>query len=113
MPNAVAEPDIHQEEERQLGAMGLLQHLEELRSRVIYSLISIVVGFLACWKFAGHIFRWMQTPLTHALTLHHLDPHLAYLNPTDPFNMYMKIVLCAGIIVALIVILYQVSVFIS
>src|SRR5947209_19608008 len=113
MPNAVAEPDIHQEEERQLGAMGLLQHLEELRSRVIYSLISIVVGFLACWKFGGHIFRWMQTPLTHALTLHNLDPHLAYLNPTDPFNMYMKVGLYAGIFAASPIILYQVWLFIS
>ena len=93
--------------------MGLLQHLEELRKRVIISLISMVVGFLACWKFAGYIFQWMQAPLTAALKAHNLDPHLAYLNPTDPFNMYMKVGLYAGIFVASPVILYQVWLFIS
>src|SRR5947209_3190629 len=114
MPNVAVGTDLQpQEEERQLGSMGLLQHLEELRKRVIISLISMVVGFLACWKFAGYIFQWMQAPLTAALKAHNLDPHLAYLNPTDPFNMYMKVGLYAGIFVASPVILYQVWLFIS
>ena len=113
MPNAAVESELQEKEERQLGSMGLLQHLEELRKRVIYSVIAVLVGFLGCWKLAGHIFQWMQTPLTQALKNHNLDPHLAYLNPTDPFNMYMKVGLYAGIFVASPIILYQVWLFIS
>src|SRR5947209_14326618 len=55
----------------------------------------------------------MQAPLTHALKIHNLDPHLGYLNPTDPFNIYMKVGLYAGIFAASPVILYQVWLFIS
>ena len=42
----------------------------------------------------------MQKPIVTALANHGLDQKLVYLNPTDPFNMYLKISFLAGIFVA-------------
>src|SRR5437879_2725568 len=46
MPNAAVESELQEKEERQLGSMGLLQHLEELRKRVIYAVVAVLVDFL-------------------------------------------------------------------
>lgn len=112
MPDSVMEPEI-EHEERQLGQMGLLQHLEELRQRVIYSLIAIVVCFGAGWYYADKIFYLMEKPIKAALAAHGYDTKLGYVDPTDPFNLYLKIGLYAGIFFASPVILYQVWMFIS
>ena len=55
----------------------------------------------------------MQKPIMTALSNHHLDTKLVYLNPTDPFNMYLKISLLAGIFLASPFVLYQVWAFIA
>jgi sec-independent protein translocase protein TatC len=116
MPDLAVEPEEEKEERRQLGSMSLLQHLEELRKRIIYSLVAVAVCFLACWKFAGVIYLKMAGPLLAALKAHNLplaDQKLAYLNPTGPFNLYMKVGFIVGIFVASPIILYQVWMFIS
>lgn len=112
MPD-VMDPEIEHSEERQLGQMGLLQHLEELRQRVIYSLVSVVVFFGVGWYFAEKIFFLMEKPIKAALIAHGYDPRLSYANPTDPFNIYLKIGLYSGIFLASPVILYQLWMFIS
>jgi len=114
MPSLDVEPE--KEEGRQLGSMSLLQHLEELRKRIIYSGAAIGICFLACWKFAGKIYQLLEVPIQKALELHNFpiaERKLAYLNPTEPFNLYMKIGLIAGIFVASPIVLYQVWLFIS
>ncbi len=40
-----------------MPTMGFLEHLEELRRRIIYSIIAVAVGFLACWNYAERILR--------------------------------------------------------
>jgi sec-independent protein translocase protein TatC len=55
----------------------------------------------------------MQRPIIQALSSHQLDTQLVYLNPTEPFNIYMKIGLMAGLFVASPFILYQVWAFIA
>jgi sec-independent protein translocase protein TatC len=112
MPETAVEPQI-EKEQKQLGAMSLLQHLEELRRRIIYSMIAIVVAFGACWYYAEQIFAKMQIPIQQALKAHNWDTALVFTNPTEPFNLYLKIGLFAGIFVASPVILYQVWMFIS
>lgn len=97
----------------QLQAMSFLQHLEELRRRIIYSVLAIAAGFGLCWYWSDRIFMWMQAPITFALHRNGLDQKLVYLNPTEPFNIYLKIGLIAGIFVASPFILYQVWAFIA
>jgi sec-independent protein translocase protein TatC len=112
MPNTAVEPEIEQEQ-RQLGSMSLLQHLEELRRRIIFAVGAVAVCFGVGWYYADRIYRIMQQPIQAALRNHHWDTQLTYLNPTDPFNNYLKIGLIAGIFVASPILLYQVWMFIS
>lgn len=112
MPNTAVEPELEQEQ-RQLGSMSLLQHLEELRRRIIFSVVAVAVCFSVGWYYADRIYRLMQQPIKQALLNHHWDAQLTYLNPTDPFNNYLKIGLIAGVFVASPILLYQVWMFIS
>jgi sec-independent protein translocase protein TatC len=93
--------------------MGFLEHLEELRKRIIWSIAYIGIGFSVCYWWHEAIFGWMQKPIVFALKNHNLPVNLVYTNPTDPFNMYLKISLIVGIFVASPFVLYQVWAFIA
>jgi sec-independent protein translocase protein TatC len=113
MPEIVAEPEEKQEQ-RQLSSMSLLQHLEELRRRIIYSVAAVAAGSCVGWWFAkDKIYPLMEKPILVVFKKYHIDHGLTYLNPLAPFNMYLKIGLMAGIFIACPVILYQIWQFIS
>lgn len=111
MPEMVAEPP--EKEKDNLPAMGFLEHLEELRRRIIFSLIAVAVGFFACWGYAERIYGIMQRPIMVALQHNGMPEKLVYLNPTEPFNMYLKVALLAGLFLTSPFVLYQVWAFIS
>src|SRR5437899_8427130 len=114
MPELVAETQDKKEvEQRQMGSMSLLQHLEELRKRVIYCVAAVAICFGAGWYKADYIYGKMMVPIMAALKKYNWDTQLTYLNPTDPFNNYMKIGLIAGIFIASRVLLSQVWMLIS
>ncbi len=100
-------------ERADLPGMSLLDHLQELRKRLVYSIISIAVGFAVAYGFRQRIAALMIAPITKALADNHLPTKLAYLNPMDPFNFFLKIGLFGGIMVASPFILYQVWLFIA
>src|ERR1039457_7069592 len=112
MPSPIVETAQKRASEEMTG-MSFLEHLEELRRRIIYSFLYVVAGFCVCWWFHEQIFTIMQKPIVTALANHKMDTQLVYLNPTDPFNMYLKIAFLAGIFVASPFVLYQVWAFIS
>jgi sec-independent protein translocase protein TatC len=97
----------------EMTGMSFLEHLEELRRRLIYSFLYIAGGFGVCWWFHEQIFAMMQKPIMQALHNHHMEQKLVYLNPTDAFNMYLKVAFLAGIFVASPFVLYQVWAFIA
>ncbi len=91
--------------------MGLLEHLGELRQRVIYALVWLVVGFVVAWFFHEPLFEWMLVPLQqvaedHAADIHHKD--LA-----EPIYVYLKLSLLAGAFIGAPGILYNVWKFIA
>jgi hypothetical protein len=65
-------------------SMPLLAHLEELRKRIICSVVAVLAGFLSCWSFADRIFGLMQQPIIQSLRYPGLGGGLVYLNPTEP-----------------------------
>ena len=95
------------------GSMSLMEHLEELRRRFIYSAIGVAVAFGICWMYVTNIYGYMARPITLALARHGQSQQLIYLSPTEPFNVYLKIALLAGIFLASPFLLYQVWMFIS
>lgn len=99
--------------EEKMEGMSFLAHLEELRKRIIRAAMAVAVGFFACWYYADNIFAFMMVPIMDALRRNHMDQKLVYLNPTEPFNLYIKVGLIAGLFLASPFVLYQVWAFIA
>jgi sec-independent protein translocase protein TatC len=100
-------------EKEPMQTMGFLDHLEELRKRLVYSIIAVGVGFGICWWKVERIYDVMQRPIIDVLHKNHMPEHLGYLNPTDPFNLYLKVAALAGLFLTSPFVLYQVWMFIS
>ena len=96
-----------------MPTMGFLDHLEELRKRIVYSMISIAAGAVACWYYRELIYGVMQRPIMDALRANGMPEKLVYLNPTEPFNLYLKIAALGGLFLTSPFVLYQVWMFIS
>jgi sec-independent protein translocase protein TatC len=97
----------------QMMSMPLLAHLEELRKRIIFSVLGVLVGFISCWSFADRIFGFMQQPIIGALRHHGIAGGLVYLNPTEPFNLYLEVALVGGLFAASPFVFYQLWLFIA
>jgi sec-independent protein translocase protein TatC len=106
----VADRETTPDPESELPKMTFLDHLEELRRRLIVSFIAVGIAFCACWAFAEQIFGFLQAPLTM-----YLPPgdKLAYTRLTAPFFLYMKVSFFAGLFVASPVILLQLWLFVA
>ena len=102
------ETDPEQEQEALSGQMSFLDHLEELRKRIINSLIAIGVAFGACWWLADRIFRMVSRPIMRAGVT-----SLVVSSPTEGFNLELKLAVMAAIFLAAPFILGQVWLFIS
>jgi sec-independent protein translocase protein TatC len=89
--------------------MSFLEHLDELRSRLIRSVLSLVVGFGACWGFREQIFEVLVQPLKRAFP----EIRLIFTSPTEALMLYMKMAFFVGIFVVAPYILYQVWAFVS
>jgi sec-independent protein translocase protein TatC len=100
-------------ERAELPGMSLLEHLAELRRRLIHIALYLIGGFFATWWLHEKIYAFMQRPIVYALAKHGMPTQLVYHNPIDPFNMYLKISFMAGCIVACPFVLYEVWLFIS
>jgi sec-independent protein translocase protein TatC len=110
-PTAAGLDEASEPPETTLPKMSFLDHLEELRKRLIISIIAIGVAFLGCWNFADKIYAWIQAPLTKFLPKG--DQKLAFTRLTEPFMLYMKVAFFAAIFVASPIIMWQVWRFIS
>jgi len=88
--------------------MSFLEHLEELRVRLIRSLLALVAGFAVCWGFRERIFHFITEPLRRAQQVEFI-----YTSPTEAFMLYMKMAFFVGIFLAAPFILYQVWAFVS
>jgi sec-independent protein translocase protein TatC len=96
-----------------MPTMGFLDHLEELRRRVVYSVAFVAAGFFACWGFRVKIYAIMQRPIMEALQANGMSEKLVYTSPVEPFNLYLKIAALAGLFLTSPFVLYQVWMFIS
>jgi sec-independent protein translocase protein TatC len=94
----------------ELPKMSFLDHLDELRKRLLVSIVAILAGFLICWNYADRIFAKIQDPITRFLPK---GESLAYTRLTAPFFLYMKVAFFAGLFIAAPVILLQVWLFIA
>jgi len=107
-------PSQNPEEEHVNGKqMSFFEHLEELRQRLIRSILAIFIAFGICFYFSDHIYGYLAKPLTDTLRSLHMSDKLVYTNPIDPFNLYIKLSVVVGLFLASPYILYQLWLFIS
>ena len=93
--------------------MSFLEHLEELRVRLLHSIYSIIVTSCVCFYFHNAIFAYLGKPITDSLRALGLPSSLVFTNPVDPFNLFIKISILGGIFLASPYILFQLWLFIS
>ncbi len=95
----------------ELPGMSLMEHLEELRKRIIHSAIYLALGFFTAFYFHEQLFSIVQIPLDR---LHlPVTNKLNYMHPMDPMNYYMYVSFVGGAILASPFVLYQVWLFIA
>ena len=84
----------------------LVEHLDELRSRLIVALVALVPAFLVAFAFHEQLIEWLMEPLPD-------DQRLVTLGVTEPFTTSIKVSLLAGIALALPALLWQVWSFLA
>jgi len=91
--------------------MPFLDHLEELRWRIIWSLLALAVAFAAAFVVVmkGNVIGILEQPILPYLA----GRKLVYTNPGDPFRIVMTTSFALGFVLALPVIIYQVWAFLS
>ncbi len=73
--------------EKSPDEMTFLEHLEDLRKRLFYSAIALVVCFVPGWIFSKQLFHILARPVTQFLPA---GEKLTYLHLIDPFMLYLK-----------------------
>ena len=102
--------DVDLEPTEEAGKMSFLEHLDELRRRIIYSLIAVGIGFAAAYAYIEVIFAFIMRPMQQMLPA---GQTLIYTEPTEAFMLMIKIGLMAGLILASPVVFAQVWLFIA
>jgi len=94
-------------ERADLPGMSLMEHLDELRRRIIHSAAYLIAGFAIAWIFRIQLLHFLQAPLLK------IGKSLVFTHPMDALNLYLYVALLAGAIIASPFILYQVWLFIA
>ena len=104
--------DDDREAELEEGRMPLLDHLKELRNRLIWSLSAIGIAFVICYQFKEHIYGFLVHPLA-VIFEGQTGRHLIYTGLTEAFFTYVKVSLWAAICLAFPVIASQIWKFVA
>ena len=92
------------------GKMSLLEHLDELRKRIIRACLGVLVGILLGFLYINEIFNFVLQPTIRAMPA---GRTLIYTRPGEAFSMYVTVSLITGAILASPFIMYQVWKFIA
>ena len=90
--------------------MSFLEHLDELRKRLIYIVYSLIAGCVIAYIFIGKIFDFVMRPMQRVLGP---ETHLQYTSGAEPFMLLIKMGFLVGIFIASPLILWQIWKFIA
>jgi len=108
----MSNPNQDDEAEIEASKAPLLEHLIELRKRLVYSLLALFAGFIICFAFADPIYNFLTAPLAHAMA-GQPNRHLIYTQLYEKFFTNAKVGLFAGLCLAFPVIAAQVWMFVA
>jgi sec-independent protein translocase protein TatC len=92
------------------GKMSFLEHLDELRKRIVWALVGVLVGFSIAIFFYQELWLFVMGPMQELLQP---GQQLIYTDPTEQLMLYVKICVIAGILIASPLVMTQVWLFIS
>ncbi|ADV12617.1 twin-arginine translocase subunit TatC [Mesorhizobium ciceri] len=105
-----------EKDEIEKSSAPLMEHLIELRRRLIWSLGGFFVAFLVCFFFAKKLFNLLVVPFKWATQWAGLDPHkveLIYTAPQEFFFTQVKLAMFGGMVIAFPLIATQIYKFIA
>jgi sec-independent protein translocase protein TatC len=108
----MVKPTLEDEAALEATKAPLLEHLLELRARMIWALASFGICFVICFYFAGPIFAFLTEPLHQALAGHAND-HLIYTDLTEVFFTHVKIAAFGGVCLGFPAIAAQIWIFVA
>jgi sec-independent protein translocase protein TatC len=91
--------------------MPILEHLKDLRKRIVRSFIGVLIGFALVYGFSEEIFEWLMKPLCAALKQETCP--VVFTGVAEPFMVYLKVGFLGGFFLAAPWIFYQIWSFIS
>ncbi|HTV90282.1 MAG TPA: twin-arginine translocase subunit TatC [Stellaceae bacterium] len=101
------------EEELEAGRMPLLDHLVELRSRLMWCFVSVILSFLVCYQFKERIYDFLAHPLYIAMASEPGAHEMIYTGLTEAFFTYIKMSFWAAICVSFPIIAIQLWKFVA
>ncbi|MHA6343967.1 twin-arginine translocase subunit TatC [Roseivivax sp. CAU 1761] len=78
----------------------LIEHLAELRTRLIHSVVAFIVGMVICFTVATPIFNFLTDPLCEVLAQRGQNCDLIFISPQEGFFVAVKVSLLGGFILA-------------
>jgi sec-independent protein translocase protein TatC len=90
--------------------MSFLEHLDELRKRIVHAAIAVLVGILISFSFISRIYSFLMAPTMRQLPS---GSRLIYTEPGEAFSLYIQLSMIVGVILASPFIMYQVWMFIA
>jgi sec-independent protein translocase protein TatC len=92
------------------GKMSFLEHLDELRKRIIRALLALCFGVAIALFFIQDLYAFVMSPLRAMLRP---NETMIYTYPTEAFMLYLRIALIAGLFIAAPLIFWQVWLFVA
>lgn len=90
------------------GEMSFLEHLEELRGRIIKALVAVGASFAVCWYFSVELFEFVSRPIARIPGV-----SLVINDPTEAFTVYLRVCFVAALYLAAPFVLWQIWRFIA
>ena len=87
--------------------LSLVEHLNELRGRIIISLAALLIGGIASFPAASFILEYLRLPAEGLIDT------LVFFSPQEAFLIHFRIAFLAGLVISMPVILYEVWAFVS
>lgn len=109
LPSATAA----EEAEDPTSRMSFFDHLEELRTRILYSLAGIGLGIVLGFAWAEKAYNILSAPIFAALRAANLPERLTYISPLGPARLIITVGLYLGVVIASPFVLYQVWLFVA
>ena len=92
--------------------MPLVDHLVELRTRLVYSVVAFLAAFVLCYVYSQQIFAFLVQPLADILH-NETGRRLIYTDLTEAFFTYLKVALFVALLVSFPVVASQVWMFVA